>query len=296
MVNVHIGMLDYATGNYRAGEACLAENVSAIPPARHHEFFDLAVPASILSRAFRTLCLAELGAFDEGIRLGEEAVGLADGFNRMLDCVYAYRALATAYVRKGDNQAAIPLLERGLELCRVGNFATLLIGFAPVLGYLRAKDGRVADALLLLENSVGCPVFMKNSLALLPSIWVGDAYLLIGRIEEADDVARRALDLGRRQVGRGSEAWALRLLGEIASKRDPSDVGGAQSHYRQALTLATELGMRPLIAHCHLGLGKLYRRTSEHGQAREHLTNATAMYREMDMTYWLEQAAEMAAL
>jgi len=49
--------------------------------------------------------------------------------------------------------------------------------------------------------------------------------------------------------------------------------------------------MRPLVAHCHLGLGKLYRRTGKREQALEHLTTATTMYREMDMRFWQEQAA-----
>ena len=48
--------------------------------------------------------------------------------------------------------------------------------------------------------------------------------------------------------------------------------------------------MRPLVAHCHLGLGKLCRRTDKQERAREHLTTATTMYREMDMRFWLEQA------
>jgi hypothetical protein len=65
----------------------------------------------------------------------------------------------------------------------------------------------------------------------------------------------------------------------------------AEGYYREALALARELGMRPLIAHCHLGLGKLHRRTGNPGQAQEHLTIATAMYREMDMACWLDQAA-----
>jgi tetratricopeptide (TPR) repeat protein len=64
----------------------------------------------------------------------------------------------------------------------------------------------------------------------------------------------------------------------------------AEDHYRQALVLANGLGMRPLVAQCHLGLGKLYRRTGKHEQAREHLTTATTMYRNMGMTYWLGQA------
>jgi hypothetical protein len=56
------------------------------------------------------------------------------------------------------------------------------------------------------------------------------------------------------------------------------------------LPLAVELSMRPLIAHCHLGLGKLYHRTDKREQAQEHLTTATTMYRDMGMTYWLEKA------
>jgi hypothetical protein len=63
------------------------------------------------------------------------------------------------------------------------------------------------------------------------------------------------------------------------------------------LALAEPHGMRPLVAHCHLGLGKLYRRTGKRQEAQEHLTTATTMYREMDMRFWLEQAeAEMGGL
>jgi hypothetical protein len=57
-----------------------------------------------------------------------------------------------------------------------------------------------------------------------------------------------------------------------------------------AVTLAEPCSMRPLVAHCHLGLGKLYRRTGKPEQAHEHLTTATTMYREMDMRFWLEKA------
>jgi hypothetical protein len=91
---------------------------------------------------------------------------------------------------------------------------------------------------------------------------------------------------------RGAEAHALYLTGDVAS------VGGgdAESCYREALALAGELGMRPLVAHCHLGLGKLHQRTGKREQAHEHLTAATTMYREMGRTYWLAQAeAELGA-
>ena len=71
---------------------------------------------------------------------------------------------------------------------------------------------------------------------------------------------------------------------------DPPDWESADAHYGRALARAQELGMRPLVAHCHLGLGTLYRRTGDSVKAKEHLTTATTMYREMDMRFWLEKA------
>jgi hypothetical protein len=95
------------------------------------------------------------------------------------------------------------------------------------------------------------------------------------------------LALTRRLAARASEAHALCLAGDVASTGGAED---AEGYYREALALGGELGMRPLVAHCHLGLGKLYRRTGNRGQADEHLTTATMMYREMDMRFWLEKA------
>ena len=88
----------------------------------------------------------------------------------------------------------------------------------------------------------------------------------------------------------GDEARSLYLLGAINAAEGPASATVADDHYRQGLARAEALGMRPLVAHCHLGLGKLYRRTDKREQAREHLATATTMYREMGMTYWLEQA------
>src|SRR5262249_20720326 len=98
---------------------------------------------------------------------------------------------------------------------------------------------------------------------------------------------REALALTRRLGARASEAHALRLAGEVALTGGAED---AQGYYRQALALATELDMRPLVAHCHLGLGTLYRRTDDQVKAQEHLTTAATMYREMGMAFWLEKA------
>jgi len=119
---------------------------------------------------------------------------------------------------------------------------------------------------------------------------LGEACLFADRVDEASTVAQRALALARERGQRGDTATALHVLAAAAAARGPLAIDEAEHHYQDALALANELGMRPLVAHCHLGLGKLYRRTGKRDQAQEHLTTATTMYREMDMRFWLEQA------
>ena len=113
---------------------------------------------------------------------------------------------------------------------------------------------------------------------------------LAGRGEEAWQHARQALDLARQQKERGDEALALHQLGAVHAHADPPDAAQAEAHYQQALALAEELGMRPLVAHCHHGLGRLYGQTGRREQARAALTTAIDLYRAMDMTFWLPQA------
>ena len=113
--------------------------------------------------------------------------------------------------------------------------------------------------------------------------------MLAGHLEEAHALAERALALARAHQERGHEAYALRLLGDIAAQREPPERQQAEAHYQQALALAEELGMRPLQAHCHRGLGTLYATTGQREQARTALSTAIEMYRAMEMTFWLPQ-------
>jgi tetratricopeptide (TPR) repeat protein len=120
--------------------------------------------------------------------------------------------------------------------------------------------------------------------------YLAEAYLVCGRREDTMVHGERALALTREHKEQGHEAWALRLLGAISAQRHPPDVPSAEAHYRQALTVAEALGMSPLQAHCHLGLGTLYARTGQRQQAHAALSAAITLYRALDMAFWLPQA------
>jgi tetratricopeptide (TPR) repeat protein len=120
-------------------------------------------------------------------------------------------------------------------------------------------------------------------------VWLSEAYLRRGRLDEALAVALRGLEICRVHAQQGDQAWALRLLGEIHAHRQPPEAALAEASYREALALAEALGMRPLQAHCHLGLGALYAATGQREQARAALSTAIDLYRAMEMTFWLPQ-------
>jgi hypothetical protein len=162
---------------------------------------------------------------------------------------------------------------------------------AGTVGWVQALSGSTEDGLQLLEEGdVGArSVGFMVSVLFLKSLLV-EAQVIARQVERAERCARDALALVRHHHTRGSEAMRRQLLGQIAADRSSPDFGEAEEHYRAALGLASQLSMRPLIAHCHLGLGKLYRRTDKREWAREHLATAMAMYRDIGMTYWLEKA------
>ena len=161
---------------------------------------------------------------------------------------------------------------------------------ADALGAAYTLGGRVADAVSLLTQSIE-QIMVTERQALGGSYFsLGEAQMLSGRLEEAQSLAEQALTLTRARQQRGTQAYALRLLGDIAARREPPESESAEIHHRQALVLAEELGMRPLQAHCHLGLGALYVQTGRPEPARIELTAAIALYHNMEMTFWLPQA------
>jgi tetratricopeptide (TPR) repeat protein len=162
---------------------------------------------------------------------------------------------------------------------------------AAALGEAYTLSGRLADAVPLLTQAMEQSAAMERGhFETLCSLPLSEAQMLAGRLEEAHALAERTLAYARAHQERGHQAYALRLLGDIAARREPLEHEQAAAHYRQALALAEELGMRPLQVHCHLGLGTLCARIGQRQQAHAELSTAIALYRAMDMTFWLPQA------
>jgi tetratricopeptide (TPR) repeat protein len=183
------------------------------------------------------------------------------------------------------------VLERAAGLCEEAELPFHFSLLALALGAAYVLCGRVDEAVRLLERVIeqtASSGIMGVQAPLLCTM--GEAHLRAGRLEEARPLAVRALEYVRTYQQRGHEAYALRLLGDLAAHHDPLEVEEADTSYRRALALAEELGMRPLVAHCHLGLGTLYAKTGQQEQAHAELSSAIALYHAMDMTFWLPQA------
>lgn len=154
------------------------------------------------------------------------------------------------------------------------------------MGYVQVLSGRVSEGCSALQQ--GTKDQEASGLALFHSrltVWLGEAFMRADQLDDARTQAERALTLTRQRGERGLEAWALWLLGVVASRREPLEVETAEGHYRQAIALANDVGLRPLIARCHLGLGELYQRTGRQAEALSSLSTAAAMFTEMGMIY-----------
>jgi tetratricopeptide (TPR) repeat protein len=236
-----------------------------------------------------------VGAFAEGLVYGSEAIQIAQAAQHVFSLTIALWRTGYLALLRGDLPHAMPLLAQSLDVCQTGQVYFFLPRVTAYLGYAYALAGRMSEALPLLEQAQalqepsqdtgrGSLVMKARIVALLSEV-----YLLAGRLDDARQGATRALSLARTHQERGSEAWTLRLLGDLAAQEPTVQGAAAATHYQQALVLADELGMRPLQAHCHRGLGTLYAQTGQREQARTELSTAIEMYQAMEMTFWLPE-------
>jgi tetratricopeptide (TPR) repeat protein len=211
---------------------------------------------------------------------------------------YALLHLSWLSDLQGDLPQALTLGQRAISICRELNISFLLVSLLGIVRHAQVRSGRLDEALLGLREGLAIQEAMgyRSTMSVIVSM-LAEAYLAAGQLSAASDQARRALALARECGERFQEARGLWILGQIHAHPDHPDLEAAEQACRQSLVLANALDMRPLVAECHLALGKLSCRTGNRQQAEEHLATATTMFREMGMTYWLEKTeAEMQGL
>jgi class 3 adenylate cyclase/tetratricopeptide (TPR) repeat protein len=286
----YLGRCYHAIGQYRQGVETFHRALASVELARSTAPPGRPNPSVNSSRHFAALCLMELGAFPEAIEYALAALSAVEGVDQAFNLAGSCAVLGYVHLRRGDVRKAIPLLERGVELCRSGKIPVLFPFAASPLGAAYAMSDRIAEALQLLEHAVNQAASMRRMVDLsLHVAWHSEVLLLANRTDDAKESALRALELALVHKERGYQAWILRLLGEIQFKGAPRQSDEAEAYFEQALVLGDELGMDPLRAHCLLGLGAVYERTGRRERACTSLSTAGVLYRTMGMTFWLPQ-------
>ncbi len=282
----------YYRGEYERVVELATNNLAAVPGDRIYDYFGNFAPPTVFDRLWLVLSLAELGRFAQAAEDEAEMVRIAESMQLAIMVSASYYAVGLVRLWEGDWAKARSLLEHGIARARAGNVMLVLPLAVPASAWALAQLGEASEATsrvregeeLLERYAAGGHV---SNLA-WACYMLGHACLVLGRLDEAERMGDRALEASPHHPG--SAAHALHLLGDIATHPDRFDAERGEVHYRKALALAEPRGMRPLVAHCHLGLGKLSRRTGKARESQEHLATATTMYREMDMRFWLEQA------
>jgi len=281
----------YYRGDYERVVEIAKENLATLPSEWGSEYFGLAVPVSVFGRGWLIMSLAELGRFAEAARYEAEVIRLAEATQHAHTIGWARLTTSMLHFCKGDWAKARLLTEHGTNKFPILDVAVLIPWAVAASAWALAQIGEASEALSraregeqLLERQAARGIVGHRGWAYHAA---SRACLLLGRLDEASRLGRRSVESSQRQPG--FAAHALHLLGDITTHPEKFDAESGAAYYREALALAQLHGMRPLVAHCHLGLAKLYHRVGKPEDARENLTAATTSYREMGMDFWLEQ-------
>jgi tetratricopeptide (TPR) repeat protein len=288
--NQFLGVAYHAQGDYRRAITYFRQAIASLDETQGYERFGEVFPPAVVSRAWLTACHAELGTFREGRTVGEEGLRIAEEITHAPSIMFAAWELGLLALRQGDLRRAISLLERAAGICHEADLPIYFPRVAAALGAAYMLDERVADAVPLLTQAMAQTMTTGlRGFQGLCGLTFGEAQMLTGRLEDTHPLVTQELALARAHQERGHEAYAWRLLGDIMARCDASAVEPATLHYQHALTLAEELGMRPLQAHCHCSLGTWYLKHGQRAQAHAALSTASNLYHALDMTFWLPQ-------
>jgi tetratricopeptide (TPR) repeat protein len=232
-----------------------------------------------------------LGDFDEATSVAGEAAQLAEEINQPFTRALTYSDTGFLNLQKGDPATAIRALRRAVELCATWNFNMHLLTATARLGYGHVLADDVLTGLPLLEQTVEKTAASGGSYEQASfSSWLSDAYLRVNRTDDAIASATQAYALATSSKQKAKQAHSLRMLGAAYATGNRDHLDRAESSYAAAFALAQQLGMRPLQAHCQLGLGQVRLHQGQSEAARHHVLEAISVYSALGMQHWLQAA------
>lgn len=291
--NIYLSQALHARGENRRAIESSRENVRYLMDERVRERFGMPGLPAVISLMWITVCQTELGEFDQARYHAAQARQVADKYGGPFDAVYVNTGVGLTYLRQGYFGRACSYLEAALEACQAEEVLHMYSVCTSHLGEAYMLSGRLSEGLPLLELAVRKSTELEIRAA--HSVWEtrwAEGYLLAGRLDDAMAVAETTLKHIRAKNERGYEGYAVRVLGLIytamAAKGNAS-VEMAEKHFTTAGSIANTLEQRPLRAHCHLGLGRLYVASGRAQLAGSEFA-AADLYRSLDMSIWLAEA------
>ena len=291
VVRRYMGHAYHALGQGRQAVHALQDNAAALAAELARDPSAAAVTAYVSTCAWLAFALADLGEFDTAEMWADRASAEAEARHHPYSEAIALTLAGQVGVLRGQLERAVGPLARALAICRDSNLTVWQAIPAALLGQCLVSLDRKDEGLSLLEEGVRLSdeIGIKAYLARWATL-LGEGFLATGDAQRSAEIGERALDLARAHGERGHEAAALRLLGDLAAAQEPPLLTTAAERYTAAIAIAEELGLRPLLARAHLGLGQLHRRGGQMLEAEEHLATAVVLFSDLGMGAWLDRS------
>jgi len=285
----HLGQLLYVKGDYPASVAMMEKCLEQLETTASHRGSNMARVYRVVARCFNAFSLATQGRFRDAEASAERCLGLADATDTPFLRALAAWAMGNAQLGRGPSPEAVRKLEEAYRYCENAELLAIRPWIATDLAYARRLSGRVEEASSLLAGAI--QEAAEHGLLSQHSLrhaYLSEAELAAGRPDDASAAAARAVTLAVEHGEDGFRVEALRALAHAARRGATPDVEVSARHLEDALAIAQRLGMRPAVAHCHGDLAEV-----NHGAGRAaaaiHLDAARALYRELNLPFWLER-------
>lgn len=279
-----LGQSYHALGKYRKATELLEQSLAFTSEKFERNRFDLTVIPSVVSRTWLANALTELGEFGPGLVHAKRALEIAEECDHPPSQILGWLAMGYLLLRKGENEGAIGVMERGMTLCDQWSLRVWRARLASSLGVAYARAGRCDEGIALARDALTEVAHMRLVVDKpLLLVRLGQASLIAGRLEEASALGREALELAQAHGGRGDEAWARFLIARSYWAAEPPVLDSAEQELEAALELALECDAQPLVAFCKTTLGGLHGRRGDDVRAQAFTAEAHAIYQALDM-------------